>query len=162
MKIILVRHGEAEDPASAKSDQSRTLTEKGVRDIHKIGRFINNSSLNVSQVYYSPYTRTRLTAEILSEEINFKGSPVQANELAAGVGCSHILPNLLKLTNSDTVLLVGHNPDITYFAAQLLGNTCLTDNLVFQPGSTVAINVAREKFAHGQIIWAMSPDILDD
>ncbi|TGN17068.1 phosphohistidine phosphatase SixA [Leptospira idonii] len=162
MKIILVRHGEAEDPASSKSDQSRTLTEKGIRDIHKIGRFINKSSLKVSQVYYSPYIRTRLTAEILSEEIQFQGSPVPSDELAAGAGCTNILSDLVSLTNSDTVLLVGHNPDITDFAAKLLGNTCAAQNLVFQPGSTIAINVAREKFAHGQIIWALSPDLLDE
>jgi phosphohistidine phosphatase len=160
MKIILVRHGEAEDPASAKSDQSRTLTEKGVRDIHKIGRFIHNSPLKVSQVFYSPYTRTRLTAEILSEEIDFPREPISYEELAAGARCSDFLSCLVSLNNSDTVLLVAHNPDITVFAAQLLGNSSTADNLIFLPGSTVAINVARERFANGQIIWALSPDML--
>lgn len=160
MKVILVRHGEAEDPALAKSDQSRTLTEKGVRDIHKIGRFIHNSPLKVSQVFYSPYTRTRLTAEILSEEIEFSGQPISQLELAAGAKCSDFLCCLESLKNSDTVLLVGHNPDITIFAAQLLGNSSAAENLIFLPGSTIAINVARERFANGQIIWALSPDML--
>lgn len=160
MKIILVRHGEAEDPASAKSDQSRTLTEKGVRDIHKIGKFIHNSPLKVSRVFYSPYIRTKLTAEILSEEIEFTGEPKSYQELAAGAQCSDFLSCLVSLNNSDTVLLVGHNPDITTFAAQLLGNSSTAENLIFLPGSTVAINVARERFANGQIIWALSPDML--
>ncbi|MCZ8157504.1 MAG: phosphohistidine phosphatase SixA [Leptospira sp.] len=160
MKIILVRHGEAEDPSSATSDQSRRLTEKGESDIHKIGRFIKSSPLKVSQVFYSPYTRTRLTAEILSKEIAFSGEPTSYDVLAAGARCSDILSCLVSLNNSDTVLLVGHNPDITLFAAELLGNASTSENLVFMPGSSIAINVAREKFAHGQIIWAISPDML--
>mgnify|MGYP001607788115 FL=1 len=160
MKIILVRHGEAEDPASAKSDQLRTLTEKGKSDIHKIGKFLRNSPLKVSKVFYSPYARTRLTAEILSEEISFNGEPISYDPIASGAKCSDFLSCLLSLTNSDTVLLVAHNPDITYFAAELLGNSQTAENLIFLPGSSIAINVAREKFAHGQIIWAISPDML--
>ncbi|GBF51453.1 phosphohistidine phosphatase [Leptospira ryugenii] len=160
MKVILVRHGEAEDPASVKSDQARTLTDKGVEDVHKIGRFIRNTPLKVSKLFYSPYLRTRLTAEIISEEISFEGEPVAYDPIASGAKCSDFLSCLSSLSNSDTVLLVGHNPDITFFAAELLGNSRTAENLVFFPGSTIAINVAREKFAHGQIIWALSPDML--
>ncbi|MDF3820746.1 phosphohistidine phosphatase SixA [Leptospira sp. 96542] len=162
MKIILVRHGEAENPSSSLSDQVRTLTDKGVTDIHKIGKFIKNSSLKVNQLYYSPYLRTKKTAEILSEELEFQGDLKPAEELAAGNGCTDIISYLVNCSNSDTVLLVGHNPDITYFAARLLGNTHTAENLIFQPGSTVAINVAREKFSQGQIIWAISPDYLNN
>jgi phosphohistidine phosphatase len=160
MKIILVRHGEAEDAALAKSDHSRVLTQKGISDIHKIGKFILHSPLKVSQVFYSPYTRTRLTAEILSEEIAFVGEPVSSEVLAAGAKCSDMISCLTSLSNSDTVLLVAHNPDISFFAAQLLGNSFTSENLNFLPGTTIAINVARERFAHGQIIWAISPDML--
>lgn len=158
MKIILVRHGEAENPSPNLSDKSRELTPKGNRDIHKIGKFIKNSSLKVNHVFFSPYTRTKQTAEILSEELEYDGELVPAEELACGNQCSDIISCLVQYGNSETVLLVGHNPDIAYFAAQLLGNSSSVENLVFQPGSTIAINVAREKFAHGQIIWALSPD----
>ncbi|MBL0953891.1 MULTISPECIES: phosphohistidine phosphatase SixA [Leptospira] len=160
MKIILVRHGEAENSTPTISDSQRELTDKGRSDIHKIGKFIKNSSLSVKQVYYSPYTRTKHTAEILSEELKYNGEMVASDDLAAGRGCTDIISCLVNFSNSDTVLLVGHNPDITYFAAKLLGNSSVAENLVFQPGSTIAINVAREKFNHGQIIWAISPDNL--
>lgn len=160
MKIILVRHGEAENASGTISDSQRDLTDKGVSDIHKIGKFIKNSSLAVKQVYYSPYTRTKHTAEILSEELKYSCEMVPSDDLLAGKGCTDIISCLVNFTNSDTVLLVGHNPDITFFAAKLLGNSSAAANLIFQPGSTIAINVAREKFAHGQIIWAISPDNL--
>ncbi|EOQ95309.1 phosphohistidine phosphatase SixA [Leptospira wolbachii serovar Codice str. CDC] len=160
MKIILVRHGEAENATPTISDTQRELTDKGISDIHKIGRFIKNSALSVKQVYYSPYLRTKHTAEILSDELKYNGEMLASDDLAAGKGCSDIISCLVNFTNSDTVLLVGHNPDITYFAARLLGNATVAENLIFQPGSTIAINVAREKFAHGQIIWAISLDNL--
>lgn len=161
MKVILVRHGEAEEASVSGSDQNRALTAKGQSDVRKVGRFIRGSQLNVTHVFHSPYLRTRVTASILSEEIQFLGQAISSEELSAGSSCDTIITCLQNLTNSDTVVLVGHNPDITFFAAQLLGNHSYSENLIFQPGSSVAINVAREKLARGQLLWAISPDLID-
>ncbi len=161
MKVILVRHGEAENGGGLNPDSGRSLTQKGSADIEKIGRFIRASHLKVTQVFHSPYLRTRLTAEILSNEIGFEGEPISSSELSAGATCNDFLTCLASFSNSDTILLVGHNPDITQFAAKLLGNHQFSENIVFQPGSSMAINVAREKFDQGQILWAISPDLID-
>ncbi|MDF3823210.1 hypothetical protein P3G55_25205, partial [Leptospira sp. 96542] len=40
---------------------------------------------------YSPYLRTKKTAEILSEELEFQGDLKPAEELAAGNGCTDII-----------------------------------------------------------------------
>lgn len=159
MKIILVRHGEAEDVRPSGSDRSRKLTEKGRDDIHKIGSFIRNSHLKVSEIFHSPYERTRITAEILASELDLVGHVMSAEELSAGCDCCGILPNLGSYSNSDAIVIVGHNPDITFFAAKLLGSSCET-NLVFSPGTTIAVNVPKERFSKGQILWVVSPDFL--
>lgn len=159
MKIILVRHGEAEEAYISGSDRGRRLTEKGVEDIHKIGNFILHSHLKVVHIYHSPYERTRLTAEILASHLELEEHIHASEDLSAGCDCCRILPDLSPYTNSDAIIIVAHNPDITHFAARLLGSTC-ESNLLFSPGTTLAVNVPKEKFSQGQILWMVSPDFL--
>lgn len=161
MKIILVRHGEAEDISRTGSDKTRKLTEKGIDDIHKVGAFIRHSRIKISQIFHSPYERTHLTAKILASELDMDDHIIAADELSAGCDCFNIIPNLCDYSNSDAVIIVGHNPDITYFAAKLLGSTIFEECLNFSPGTTIAVNVPKEKFTKGQILWVVSPDFLD-
>jgi phosphohistidine phosphatase len=160
MKIILVRHGEAEDIFLAGSDRERKLTDKGVSDIHKIGAFIRNSHLKVTTIYHSPYERTKNTAHIIASELHLEDHVFSAKELSAGSDCCNILPDLCSWSNSDAIVIVGHNPDIAYFAAKLLGASSCENHLVFSPGTAIAVNVAKERFSHGQILWVVSPDFL--
>lgn len=161
MKIILVRHGEAEDASLETTDQKRALTAKGIDDIHKIGAFVRNSHIKIKEIYHSPYQRTKHTAHILAEELNMSPESIfSAESLSAGSDCSNVLPKLNYCTNSDAIIVVAHNPDITIFAAKLLGDSHFTENLHFSPGTTIALNVAKEKFCKGQILWAISPDFL--
>ncbi|WCL51288.1 phosphohistidine phosphatase SixA [Leptospira sp. GIMC2001] len=160
MKIILVRHGEAEDVSIAGSDRRRKLTAKGTEDIHKIGSFIRNSHIKISQIYHSPFERTKKTALILAEELHLEEHMVSAEEISAGMDCCNLLPQLCDYSNSDAIVIVGHNPDITYFAAKLLGESAFTNSLLFTPGTSIAVNVPKEKFSKGQLLWSVSPDFL--
>lgn len=161
MKIILVRHGEAEDASPETTDRQRALTAKGIDDVHKIGAFVRNSHIKIKEIYHSPYNRTKHTAQILAEELNMTTESIfSADSLSAGSDCSNLLPKFSYCTNSDAIIVVAHNPDITMFAAKLLGDSHFSENIHFSPGTTIALNVAKEKFCKGQILWAISPDFL--
>lgn len=160
MKLILTRHGESEDKKAGMNDEDRHLTDKGNSDIKKIAKFIKSSSWNITHIFHSPYIRTHETAKILADDLGFSKELESSDALACGEGCLKILPLLSKLNNSEAIVLVSHNPDITHFAAHLLGNPNLTQNLIFSPGTSIAINVAKEKFEGGQILWSVSPDYL--
>ncbi len=160
MKLILARHGEALDFSSTGKDKDRELSSRGREDIHKMGRFIYLSSLRVTHIYYSPYVRTRQTAEIFAKELGITDLTESCDELAPGNVCEDMLYKIKNFSNSETILIVSHNPGIAHFAAHLIQDDALTPQLPFQPGTTIAINVAREKFAGGQIIWMISPNDL--
>ncbi len=160
MKIILARHGEAENFSPSGYDKDRRLTENGIQDIRKMASFIRLSSLRVQHIYHSPYVRTRETAEIYAEELGITEVIESCDELAPENECSDLLCRLKPYSNSETFLLVSHNPGIGHFAAQLIQEDSLFTNLPFLPGTTLAINIAREKFSRGQIIWMISPSDL--
>jgi phosphohistidine phosphatase len=157
MKIILARHGEAETFSPSGYDKDRRLTKNGIQDIRKMALFIRLSSLKVQHIYHSPYIRTKETAEIYSEELGISDVIQSCDELAPENDCSDLLCKLKTYSNSETFLLVSHNPGIGHFASQLIQGDSLFTNLPFLPGTTLAINIARENFSKGQIIWMISP-----
>ncbi|MCP5498886.1 MAG: phosphohistidine phosphatase SixA [Leptospiraceae bacterium] len=160
MKLIIARHGEAEMFSSSGMDRNRQLTEKGKSDILKMSLFIQKSPIKINQIYYSPYDRTRNTAEIFSQNIGMETKLIEENCLAPGGNYDSILKRICSFSNSEGILLVGHNPDVSFFAAKLIQDPTLSHNLIFQPGTTIALNIAREKFCNGQILWVLSPDFL--
>lgn len=161
MKLILARHGEAEEFSATGRDIDRHLTKKGAEDIHKMGRFIYLSSLKVTHIYHSPYVRTRETAEIFAEELGISEVLESCDELAPGNVCEDMLYRIKNFSNSEAILIVSHNPGIAHFAAYLIQDDSLTPHIPFHPGTTIAINVARENFQRGQIIWMISPQDLN-
>ena len=69
MYIILMRHGEAVPQTEEVSNQNRSLTPKGMRQVRKSARMLAHFlKENPIRIYTSPYYRTRQTAGILAEE----------------------------------------------------------------------------------------------
>jgi phosphohistidine phosphatase len=158
MKLIIARHGEAEASSKSGYDKDRSLTEKGKKDIEKMAIFLKTSSINVAHIYHSDYLRTTQTAEIYASHLGSQIEIIPSNELTPEGNCMDILPQLKKFNNSEGILLVSHNPGVSYFAAKLIFGEGLSQSFPFLPGTTMALNIPREKFINGQIIWMLSPN----
>ncbi|MCC6276058.1 MAG: phosphohistidine phosphatase SixA [Leptospiraceae bacterium] len=165
MKIIIARHGEAERDSSTGLDKDRILTEKGIADIKKMADFIRESPLKVSHIYYSPYKRTEMTADIFAQELGVT-DVLPSDRLLPSENYLEICHDLDHFSNSETILLIGHSPDVSYFSSKLISpSNCLSacsPSFVFSPGTTVAMNIAKENFMKGQIIWIISPEYLSE
>jgi phosphohistidine phosphatase len=102
--IWLLRHGDAED--STGDDASRRLTAKGERQALAAGRALAELGVEVDRCLTSPKVRAAGTARIACEPLGIdyeeaealRGGDFDPRELAAG---------------SETVLLVGHEPDFS-------------------------------------------------
>ncbi|MBE7413100.1 MAG: phosphohistidine phosphatase SixA [Leptospiraceae bacterium] len=163
MKMIIVRHGEAEKDSPTGRDKDRVLTEKGVHDIKKMAEFIKKTPLKINYIFYSPYKRTEMTAEIFANE--FGVTQIQpSDKLLPSEDYGEICNDLNHFSNSDTVLIVGHSPDVSYFCSKLIGTGSCSSScfpaFAFSPGTSVAMNIAKENFIKGQIIWILSPDYI--
>ncbi|HNH11030.1 MAG TPA: phosphohistidine phosphatase SixA, partial [Leptospiraceae bacterium] len=159
MKVVLVRHGEAEVSSESGKDIDRSLTDYGKNDIHRLGMFMNRLFLKYNFIFHSPYLRTEQTAQILFEDLQ-KKQPMEifpADELAPDNDYERIYPKLKNFTNSDSVIIVGHNPNICYLGSRLIsGNDVLAPNLNFLPGTALALNVSKEYLTSAQILWMVS------
>lgn len=114
MKIFIVRHGSAEH--GSVQDQSRSLTEKGLRQVDGAGQWLAQQSLNQPKLISSPFYRTQQTADAIARHLNL---PVETNPLLVPEGDIRQLLNQLVGLSGD-IILVSHLPLVGHLAALLV------------------------------------------
>jgi len=117
MNLYLLRHAEAID--HAKTDAARYLTEKGVSQAKTVGRFCRDNGIAPDVILTSSYCRAEQTAQIVAAKIGSK--VVVAPFLGSGMQPGEAIKELDAYPNLASVMLVGHEPDFSHFAATLLG-----------------------------------------
>jgi phosphohistidine phosphatase len=124
MNVLLIRHADALPVGEGGShdDESRPLSDRGHAQCAPLARALDRLSVRPGVVLTSPLLRARQTASGLLEHWN--GTPPElrvAEELSPGRKKSKLAKVLRGLT-AETVALVGHMPDLAYFAAWLIGD----------------------------------------
>ena len=110
------RHGEAE---LSQPDELRALTDRGEAQCRVMARGyeqwrITNELAPVATVLFSPYRRTRETAEVLSTV--FQSAAVrEARELAPGARLERFSD--MQFAESDHVVMVSHQPFVSHAVA---------------------------------------------
>lgn len=121
MRVYILRHAEAEDQAA--SDFARELTPKGRDQAARVGRFMGEQELAPELVLSSPYLRAWQTAEEVCEALKL-GGPTREPLLGCGMTPEHGLGILRGIEpHFQSVLLVGHQPDLGEFMEGLLGTS---------------------------------------
>jgi phosphohistidine phosphatase len=137
--IWLLRHGDAADGSP---DAERPLTDKGERQARAAGAALKEMGVTIDACLASPkvraYETARIACEVLGVDVQLEpklaGGPIQAEELAAGLG---------------DVLLVGHDPDFSMAVHALTGA-----QVRLKKGGVAAIDT-------GELIALMRPSELE-
>ncbi|MGL4630896.1 MAG: SixA phosphatase family protein [Leadbetterella sp.] len=119
--LYLLRHATAEEGSVMFRDIDRELTSHGIMESARIGSFIKD--LKPEVIYTSSAVRTTKTAELVVEMMKVDTDLLQTDENLYGGGPRAYLGLLNNIDNTySRVLIVGHNPDITFFAEYLCSN----------------------------------------
>lgn len=109
MRVVIVRHGEAESFINAASDAARKLTPRGRSDVKHLGDRLAGEGFDVQRIIASPYLRAQQTAALLAAKLSDDDVLTTAPELQPD--CSPgVAMNLIDATALDTVLIVSHQP----------------------------------------------------
>jgi phosphohistidine phosphatase len=125
-KIILVRHGKAEDETSDFSDFERSLTSKGkVLAKQMAGRLLEKEK-SPGVLISSPAFRALETAMIFAGEFRISADKVILNSDLYFKMSYRNLPAILSTIDesSDTVTMFGHNPSFMEIANTLSKEGC--------------------------------------
>ena len=121
MELLLVRHGIAQDASGAgrEADARRRLTAGGRRRMRAAGQGLRQLVPRIDLVATSPLRRAVDTAEIVAEACRGR-KVVEVPALAPGARLDALLGWLSRRRLLPVVALVGHEPQLSRFAALLL------------------------------------------
>lgn len=127
--LILLRHAKSSWQNLSLPDHDRPLNKRGRRTAPIMGQRLSLKAIQPQLIISSTAKRALKTAKIVADEIDYS-----IHEIKTDSRLFHAMPEQMCQVVSecnneiDSVMLVAHNPGITYFANQLL-NTPTFENI---------------------------------
>jgi len=118
----LMRHAKAlpRDENLFGDDSKRPLSKAGIKEHRKISKVLKRMGVTFDHILTSPYDRALGTAKITKKVYDSEEKVFEVKELADEFTVEDLLNVLSKYDPKDTILLVGHEPHMSTFAAALL------------------------------------------
>jgi phosphohistidine phosphatase len=155
-QLCLLRHAHAGDPMKwAGSDEVRPLTEKGRLQSERLGLFLAVTGSGPDAILTSPLTRAVETARLVAAPFGLRVDVV--DELGGPLDLETLERLLRSAGDPRQPLLVGHDPDFSMLAAQLVG----VSELPIRKATLVRIDATRPlQPGQGVLRWLLTPDLL--
>ncbi len=129
MELYILRHAIAEDRGASvySHDSLRPLTEKGIERMNRGARGMARLGITFDLIMSSPYVRARQTADIVAAL-----GPTSCVELfpplAAAISAFEAITEIsLRAEGLNSVLLVGHEPQLSQIGSILLAGDTVLD-----------------------------------
>jgi phosphohistidine phosphatase len=155
-QLHLLRHAHAGDPVkSDASDAARPLTEKGRQQAERLGLFLARSGFRPDAILSSPKVRAVETARLVAAALG--GRVAVIDDLGGPLDLALVERLLRTAGDPRSPLLVGHDPDFSALAADLVGIA----ELPLKKAALVRIDAARPlQSGAGILRWLLPPDLL--
>jgi phosphohistidine phosphatase len=121
-QLWLLRHADAE-PHGTRADAQRQLTERGKHQAHVAGVALSRMGVAFGAILASPKARARETAELaLAQMPDSQRHLLELHPLLAGdMQAREAIELLSGVAGEGPLLLVGHEPDLSGIASELVG-----------------------------------------
>lgn len=137
-RLILMRHSHAENGNQGTTDLERKLTSKGILTIANQANKLKGTTYYPDCILASHALRANQTASILAEKLDFDKAVTINPYLYEEYSANEFIEYLKQLSDSDnTVLIVGHNPSISYMCHMLTQ----TNSESFSPATMAILNM---------------------
>ena len=166
MRLVLLRHAIAEDryvfhmSSNGAPDSQRPLTRDGMNKMKQVAAGLYKAlDENVHRVVTSPYVRAKQTAELFLEAIPINQRPELETSDLLTPGCSFATLQSWLNNEEGTVVLVGHEPDMSWLMQQFTQSE--KQSVKFGKGGACMISFdGNPAKSFGTLRWLMSPSSL--
>lgn len=156
MKICLLRHAEAEARGPGGSEGGRQLTANGRRELRAVLKVAREAGVEPEAILTSPWIRAADTARAAGAELKCE-QLIETKSLLPDVLPSQIWGEIRSLRPLKEIMVVGHEPHLSRFAAFLLEVPVAID---MKKAAMVRIEVQdREGPPHGLLKWMLTPKL---
>ena len=122
-RIVIVRHGKAEELKLGINDADRDLTDRGRKNASVIAIRLIRNNIYAGQFLSSPAKRAIETAKIFAREFSYNKNDILTLPLLYN---SYSFDDILEIIekekiDSDCIFIFGHNPSLAELAFELSG-----------------------------------------
>jgi phosphohistidine phosphatase len=156
-ELYLLRHAHAGNAGNwSGPDSERPLSAKGRRQATNLGSFLAERGFTPDSIVASPKIRARQTAELVADAL---GIAIAIDERLAGALDMDMVTSLIDGVGGTSVVLVGHDPDFSDLASELVGGGYVP----MRKGALARFDVSLPLAPGSGILrWLLPPDLLVD
>jgi phosphohistidine phosphatase len=119
--LYLLRHAQSADKQIGQTDKERALTPIGLMEARAVGIFFKEKSLIPELIITSSALRAKTTSQTVAKILNYDVEKIVTEDCLYEATISTFSQILSKLDYQiKNVLLVGHNPVLTFFADSII------------------------------------------
>ena len=158
MFVYFLRHASAgQQLPNAKKDEKRGLDKDGIEQCGYIGRALAALGVQVDVIVSSPLKRSTQTAALVGNEMGHEGRLVTDNALRPEAGFADFQKLLEKYSRQDSIMLVGHNPNLRDFLGHVISGSTSEAVVELKKGAVAKVEMRR---GAGSLSWCITPRIL--
>lgn len=144
--LYLLRHARTQEKLPDQSDFERELSPIGLQNSTRMGIQFSKHNINIDMIVSSPAKRAEATATLIAEQIKFDTDRIHFNDSIYEASVRTLLQLINNFKDSwNTVLLVAHNPSISYLAEYI------SDSQVGNLTTCGVVKINFENFTWGKI-----------
>ncbi len=157
--LYLVRHATAENPSAFQRDHDRELTPEGIMEAARMGRYLTAQRAKPDQLVSSTAARALKTGQLMAEQLGIDPDRVEpVDNLFDGGPRAYLAAVNGVSADCTSLMLVGHNPDISYFAEFLTHQAVAS----MDKGEVIAIEFKQLNWADvsgrtGTVLFQIAP-----
>ena len=138
--LFLVRHGKSSWRHHELKDEERPLLVKGEKKTKIVAEKLLKKNVEIDLIICSHAIRATETAKIIAAVLKYPGSKIKIEKSIYNADADALYHPLFDLSEDiNSVMLVGHNPGMTYFANKLLNSNI--DNVPTSGLIAVSFNI---------------------
>jgi phosphohistidine phosphatase len=121
--LVLIRHAKSSWKDSSLADYDRPLNKRGKRDAPLMGEVIAAKNLLPDLFWVSPAKRATKTAQKIAQQMGYDEQQIIYQDCLYFGGKQKILELIqAQASQTQTIYIVSHNPDLNDLAEYFLGN----------------------------------------
>ncbi len=152
MLLFLFRHGEAEKSAPEGGDAARRLIPQGEAENRLCLQAVRRAGRCPDVIVHSPLVRAAQTAQMAGAILAPRGGVHADGRLACGAGLADVRA-VARDFPSETLMLVGHNPDLAEIGGALIGEA----RIALKTSGVACVSLPVIEPGAGQLEWLIRP-----
>jgi len=158
MFLYFLRHASAgQQMSNAKKDEKRGLDKDGIEQCGYMGRALASFGVQVDVIISSPLKRSTQTAALVGNEMGHEGKLVLEPALRPESTFSDFQKMLEKYARQDSVMVVGHNPNLGEFLGRVISGPGCEATVELKKGAVAKVEMRRNS---GSLSWCLTPRLV--